>query len=348
MKNKKSSKSKKLAVLPVFAMLLTGIVSITGVTYAWFSSGDRAIVSDINLNVKTADGILASWTGKDGTWKSALSLSENDGTDGAFKVVPSKSVAEVSTVNAVTDGIPNFYTARLGTDGDTLVTEAQPAARTAGADIDYVIFDIYFKVDRDTYLFLGENSKVESYDMIPATEEGGAETRRDTDTEKAARVGFIDQGNSLVNKDSSGTPVLPGLNGGSNMVIWEPHATEHISASGITTNTKEDYYGVSKLSAEGFKISEEIAKTDSEYLKKVNTYTEDDLKVPSTNPDVVGTTLDEGKYLVHLEKGYNKVTVCVWLEGQDVDCLNDISGSALHATIDFARYTAPAEQDVTD
>lgn len=339
MKNKKNSKSKKLAILPVFAMLLTGIVSITGVTYAWFSSRDNAVVSDIDLKVKTADGILASWTGKDGTWKSTLSLSENDNTNGAFKVTPVKEVSEVSTVNAVTNGIPTFYSARLGTDGDTLVTEAQPTARDAGADIDYVIFDIYFKVDRDTYLFLGANSSVESYDMIPSTTEGGADERRDTDTEKAARVGFIDQGNSLVNKETGDGQQVQGLFNGTNMVIWEPHETEHISASGATTATKLDYKGVN--AAGEFKISE----ADDTKLKPVTTYTKEQLSVPTAaNPDE-GTY--EGNYLVHLEKGYNKVTVCVWLEGQDADCLNDISGSTLHTTIDFSRYKAP-ETPVTD
>ncbi len=338
MKNKKNSKSKKLAIIPVFAMLLTGIVSITGVTYAWFSSGDNAEVSDIDLKVKTADGILASWTGKDGTWKSALSLSENDNKNGAFKVTPTKEVSEVSTVNEVTKGIPTFYSARLGTDGDTLVTEAQPTARERDADIDYVIFDIYFKVDRDTYLFLGANSSVESYDMVPSDSEGHPEIldqRKDTDTEKAVRVGFIDQGSSEENKESGEKQQVQGLFNGTNMVIWEPHETEHISASGILTETKETYKGV--CGAGEFKISE----ADESKLKTVTTHTKSELSVPvDKNPDEGDY---DGNYLVHLEKGYNKVTVCVWLEGQDVDCLNDISGSTLHTKIDFARYKTPED-----
>ena len=41
--------------------------------------------------------------------------------------------------------------------------------------------------------------------------------------------------------------------------------------------------------------------------------------------------------LFALGEGYNKIRVYIWLEGQDIDCLNGISGGTFTITLHFAQ-----------
>ena len=47
-------------------------------------------------------------------------------------------------------------------------------------------------------------------------------------------------------------------------------------------------------------------------------------------------TFNETKDIVELKAGINKMRVYIWLEGQDVDCINNISFGDFTANLAFA------------
>ena len=72
---KKRSLVKK-ALLPAIVAVLCSVIALTSVSYAWFTLGSTASVSDIDVNVTAAEGLQIS---ADGTnWKSIMKLSDFD------------------------------------------------------------------------------------------------------------------------------------------------------------------------------------------------------------------------------------------------------------------------------
>ncbi|MCQ2399658.1 MAG: hypothetical protein MJ072_04040, partial [Clostridia bacterium] len=60
----KKSNFKK-AALPVFAMLIASILSLTSVTYAWFTASTTATVDQIDVNVQAVGGLQITMANAD-------------------------------------------------------------------------------------------------------------------------------------------------------------------------------------------------------------------------------------------------------------------------------------------
>ena len=76
------------AMLSTIAMLVVAVMSLTGVTYAWFTAGDYATVTGMTMNVATAAGGVEV-SADNATWANNVTLTTN--TD---------LVKPVSTANA--------------------------------------------------------------------------------------------------------------------------------------------------------------------------------------------------------------------------------------------------------
>lgn len=87
------------AALSTICMLIVAVMSLTGVTYAWFTAGDTAKVSGMSMQVVNAAGGLEVAEKGSSTWGSTLTL-QNAG-------IP--SVDPVSTVDAVNFVAWNSY-----------------------------------------------------------------------------------------------------------------------------------------------------------------------------------------------------------------------------------------------
>ena len=275
--------------------------------------GNEASVSGMDMHIKGADGLQISATGNEGTFKSNLTLA-----DLGESVASKDEILPVSTTGDVTNGKLTFYLGSL--EDETLYAQKDEA--------NYICFDVYVKVAAGKTLYLDEGSVVEMA-------EGD-----DKETHLATRVAFVYVGHATtashaMNKtvNSSTDPENP--NGSwksvNEVMIWEPNALIRSVAAknaGVTNDgQKVDYQGINDLSPSGER-SIATFKDEDEEGAYVETF------APAQN--AAGETTAAQK-LFDLEEGYNVIRVYIWLEGQDVDCLNEISNGTFEVVLNFKQ-----------
>ena len=122
----------------------------------------------------------------------------------------------------------------------------------------------------------------------------------------AARVSFINLGTATSSDDALNLSSQVG-----DTIIWEPNSTTHISE--VKQTGKLSYNGVN---AEGTIANKDVTDTK---LAAVTTF-----------------DLNSNDYrLFYLGAGFTKIRVYIWLEGQDADCLNVISGGGFTVNLAF-------------
>lgn len=299
----------KKALLPAIAMVLASVIALSGVTYAWFTTGNTAQVESLDVNVQTANGIQISLDAAN--WKSTITAQNiKDAAKGSVGTVQYPSdegvdIAPVSSALNVVDGKLEMFYGEYNKDG-TLKSERQ-VEQSRTSDGDFIAFDLYFKSsgEQDLTLELGDSkSYVKAID--PAT----GEFDYTIGTEKATRIAFLPMGNAA---DVAGARALKGSG---DILVWEPGAETRASSVDAESG---------KLAYYGFNQSFE-AKAESE-LGEGSTYTTYIANNVTFNADQV---------IIHLMPGINKVRVYIWLEGQDVDCVNDISFGDFRVNLFFS------------
>jgi len=105
------NKTLRKAMISTIAMLVVAVMSLTGVTYAWFTQGTEAKVEGMQMSVQAADGGIQ--VSKDGVnWANLITLTAEDGNI-------REGVMPVSTVNA-----ENFFKATIDRTNDKKITTA--------------------------------------------------------------------------------------------------------------------------------------------------------------------------------------------------------------------------------
>lgn len=103
-------KTLRSAMLSTIAMLVVAVLSLTGVTYAWFSQSTTAKVDGMTMEVGTAGAGLqvakAASEGAEKTWGSAIT----------FTVPDDKELQPVSTTDTA-----KFYNASVSVDNDDTI-----------------------------------------------------------------------------------------------------------------------------------------------------------------------------------------------------------------------------------
>ncbi len=384
--------SFKRAALPVLATLLTAVISLTGVTYAWFTSGTTATVDQIDIGVVAADGLqIAVDTTGNFTWGSQYTV--DDELQGRTFSPLSGSINgnEISLYSAILDDNYDMISGftKLTADNGT-----------------YVTFDLYFRNMSTT----AKNININGTEVFATT----------GNSHQAARIAFLKQ--ASVNGSAPSYTTGEFTNGrfvtddGESAVIFEPNATTH-SATGIDdykTNYKPnasendkfdykaivaagepnafynrytgDYYvKVANRSADAtgkyyFNGSDfvawnadfdykginteialaELAAGKDIYTKTGNSYTKVeniDLSIATYylyQPVDVFTMTEAGAalatvttktdlndtYFTLAANTVTKVTVVIWLEGQDADCNNATAGRPFSVALKFNSTNA--------
>lgn len=297
----KKVKLVKKALLPAVIAVFCSLVALTSVSYAWFTLGNTASVDTIDVNVQAADGIQISANAS--SWKSVLPLKDLQDVEG--NEMPTGEIAPVSTGGVVANGKMQMFIGEVQNDGKTLITESQVESGSDNAN--FFAFDIYVKLDNAKEFQLDIKSNVYAGDKA-------------NNSEIAARVAFINLGTAET------AAAAKDLNGAAeDVVIWEPNAKKHVEAEvGVENgNAVSSYYGVIKENANGFDMTK--GADDSTNLQLVETKQYD--------YDANGTTA--ANTLFELGAGYSKIRVYIWLEGQDVDCTNNISGGNFKVDLKF-------------
>ena len=294
---------RKKALVPAIAMVLASVIALTGVTYAWFTTGNTASVTGLDVNVQTANGIQISLDAD--KWKSVITaddLVEAIGKATAYAdrtiQIPGGEIAPVSTAGNVVDGKLQMFYGEYDKSGNLRSVAEVEQNRTSGGN--FVAFDLFFKstMDQTLTLNLGDTASF----VKGTTSMGGFDN---VGTEKAVRVAFLDMGSAAT---AAQARALKDVNA---VHIWEPNSATR--ADGVDAET-------GKLAYKGFKAEFESVPEDSLTDSEVATV----------------TTFDTNQDIIELKTGISKVRVYIWLEGQDVDCINNISFGDFTANLAFS------------
>lgn len=335
-KERRERRKYRLLIL-LLLMLGTGIMLATS-TYAWFTANKTVGVSTLEVNIDAKNGIQIS---ADGTkWKSVLQKTDITSAHATYTASENQlpdTLEPVSTAGIVDANgkFPMYYgtvitsTFEDATKGEYLLTatkETEQETNGPSSQAKFIAFDVFFKVEQDTPVFLTPNSAVTSKDA------GGV----DLGIKNASRVGFVVLGNTA---SSDTVANIQALNNGaaSTSYIWEPNYDTHTD-NGIA-NARDVYQNDATASAGTLVpysgIIDTIADTDKILLGKA-TETDNATKFKNVTPTYT-TKFGFTHYprVLTLTKGVTKVRIYMWVEGQDVDCENYASGGNIAFDLQF-------------
>ena len=340
-------KRKKRKVFLSFLMILFCGVVLSTSTYAWFTANTTVTVQDITVNVATSSGIQISVDAKN--WKTLITNNDiiNVSTTD-YANVSNMLPSSTSTINPVStvpsslnsDGWLQFFTGSIeastatATLGENILVAAaspQPTKGTIATSGDYVAFDIFLSTTQATPIYFTSNTRV--------TASGDP-----TGIQNAARVAFVVEGNAASGSGPSTYQALA-TTSASNVYFWEPNYDAH-TANGIANNNSVysgqngvtlaasatsgaqqlTYYGVKAAIPAANNVL--LASTDSTYFTQVT---------PTfATTKAGGIPTSDYQDWITLQAGVTKVRVYMWVEGQDVDCVNNASGGSLTYSVQIS------------
>lgn len=317
-KNKKKKNLSSLILLLVFSVVLLGTS-----TYAWFTSNKNVSIEGIDVKVTTSSGLLVSADAVN--WKTTLSNDDLSKASwaGVTNQLPGTITNTTSgiTLDADETGFLDMYDGEVTSDaGELKLSTKKAAAEANGTTGNYVAFDVFFKTETAGQIYLTTAAGV--------TKDA---TSEDKGLRNASRVAFVNQGTKPA--DTATTEIYKLLGAQADkVVVWEPNFDNHTSY-GVTQASS--VYGNNSLIAgpNNEKVAYKGVKGPID--KKILTY-EDENYVSVTT---IGTkaTAEEYTAIFKLDVGVTKFRIYFWVEGQDVDCENNSSGTGISLNISLSQ-----------
>lgn len=330
-KSKKRGKKSRLLIL----LFCTGIMLTTS-TYAWFTSNKTVSVSSINANIAAKNGIQISVDGQN--WKATIQntdITTNPDENGANNQLPA-ILEPVSTILETDEnGRLKMFYGEVDTNEygsyilqSTALSENAVTANAAGGYSDYkfVSFDLYFKVTSATKIDITNASGV----RLQGSGVDGIQN--------ATRMAFVYQG---VIADGSTLADIRAMKAATNIYLWEPNFNLH-KASGIAH--AHDTYAIDNVPADaaapiiynGLKSAFAFDKLGNNGVK-LNDNAEARFAQVTPWMTTSSTFYDGEKRFefVELQPGISKFRVYMWVEGQDIDCENNVSGGDIKFDLQF-------------
>ena len=364
----RSKKNKKKSEMnAMFFIILLALVIFIISTYAWFSTQRNVSITNLNGTVEVAEGLEISLDAEN--WSNGLVLGEEEGQldiiDDAYagnKNLKPSEMLPVSTLGQVSGQQKDLQMLRgkitnsiqLSDIKAMVETESNPNSDTFPG---YFAFDVFLKNsskqdDLDDVLQLNYDSSLE----IMETDKSS------TGLQNTARVAFAkyngtsdvmaDQATIL--KETAGIGVGAGTSYITDVAIWEPNSNDHvdyivqnnnkITGAGASFNatTKMDTYAL-KSSSIGQTIADIYKWDGSEsnlskqnVLQTTKTSTED-YSISEGVQNLVSTTDGSTTFGIAPNK-ISRIRIYLWLEGQDVDCINYAShGGGIKVNIGLVK-----------
>lgn len=310
---------KKRAFVSAIAMLIVSAIVLTSSTFAWFSMSKEATVESMNLTVSSPEGIQISANAS--AWTASLTVDEifnnddattsrYDAYEGNNNLYPTDLIPVSSTFRAANSstGYANFYKATLNDAGQatiTAVTQSKDSQDAAGL----IAFDLFFKVAEAKTVYFGES------------------TFNDTSSSKiksALRMAFTPLGRVAIGTDAATATALNTFAEGTRNVVYEVDSmTRSDDAAGL---------GI----AEGALTTRPLNNNNNGAVANTNNGV---IAIGSIINTVSGTSVTDqsasSAKAFNLSAGITKMRVYIWVEGQDVDCLNSVAGAALTVALKF-------------
>ncbi len=225
-------KTLRSAMISTIAMLVVAVVSLTGVTYAWFTQGSTATVNGMNIEVSVAEGgiqIREDQGGSKTPWASTLNLNT-----GLKNVNPVSSADGVNFFTVTMDDTDSSkYTVEgLGTTDKTnyVITKNLQLTNPGATDV--------------TVVLNATNSTITSV-------ENSSNNNTSTEIYKAARVALI------VSAPAEGEGDEGELTTETYTYIWTPHDGQYVAL--VNTTTTADDYSTAKEN-----VSESVSITSAD------------------------------------------------------------------------------------
>lgn len=325
MKKKNQRKNNlQYSLLLLLLLLVFLIVS----TYAWFTSNQTVTISTLDVNVKTSNGLQISADAVN--WKTILQKEDITGATATYSTNTNQLPAEmepVSSAGTVSNGLMDMFFGDVNAndtgDGYTLVTTKETDTR--GETGRYIAFDIFLRVDTATKVYLTTDSNV-----IPKGTDKGLQN--------AARVAFIDEGNASIETAPS---AIQALKNGTTSIIWEPNYDVHTPAGVLNA---QEVYGVTTQTTGAAQIAYDGVKAEFNLEQGVLLTTADEDTFPAyfgaVTPGISTVqNFSTQQELLDLKAGVTKVRIYMWIEGQDVDCENNASGTDISFNVQITKAT---------
>ena len=354
---KRTKKSQKKTKFLLLLIVLTAVLSITA-TYAWFSTQKVVEISTMRLNIEVAESLQISLDGE--TWVQSISISDmrqfygtyGGGTnphqakaDDNTNYVPTE-LLPVSTTGTVADGKLQFMKAKT-VSGKSMVAEKCTEDITKTAAIGdreennalhpYLVFDMYLNnISAQTAgdpLRLAKGSKV----FVDSTTEDIDAGKGTTGTglENCVRVAFVPYTDKAITAATSDGATVRAINGAestvSSAVIWEPNHLDHTAtalANTTRTITMDEDTGKAEAAVPTFGViyaASEVTVANTDAAEATSGITAAQTVLTPTY-DETGTSADIALTDVTLPQNtITKVRTYIWIEGQDVDCINTAS-----------------------
>lgn len=293
--------SEKKKTLTYGLELLIIIVSILFASYAWFNKNKEIKAKDLKITTDSYLDLQVSLDGINWTTETTLNIDEN------FKFK-----------NEITGNGINFYVSSIKRDDGTPISFKQ-----ATKNKDYLEFDVWFKLSGVGGVFLEDNSYV-----LPSTEEIIGENAERISSSgnfsrdliaSSVRIAFID--NEEIN-DTYVPKTLPSL-------VWAPNKNYEI---------KCDKYCSVNLNSKNLQEYKYIDASDiNNYVERNITNLKDEIKASYENNKSDGDPMLT--YINSDLKDTKKVTVRIWIEGNDRDNVTALTGGIFKLNLNFTAIS---------
>lgn len=295
---------KKRAFISAIAMLIVSAIVLTSATYAWFSMAKRVEVESMELNVTSPEGIQISANTTAFTTK--LTVDNIKGTDetaggkrfnayeGHINNIPT-TVKPSSSAFATNNALPAWFDGSINDSGTIDLYKVNEVGSG------FVAFDLFVKVKDSTSVKFGSST---------ITCEGNSELPT------AMRIALVNCGTVAEKADAStiqSTLNLPSTLRG-NKVIYEIDAANHTTAA--TALGASGIMYMRPIEAAGTNV-----ECRPDYPNTV-AYNTTDLKA------TLATSASDAT--ISVQAGITRMRVYMWMEGNDVDCANDVAGSTIN------------------
>ena len=318
-------------------LLLLLAVLLVSSTYAWFTANEVVSISTIDVNVIASNGLQISADASN--WKAILQVEDITRAGATYATNKNQMPAilePVSTAGIVTNHYLDMYygqavVAEAGDNlGEYVLQATKENAEVEGAEGKYIAFDVFLRVDQPEDIVLSTDSNVVF--KADTTDRG---------IQNAARVAFLDKGTVAPGSTSAQAQALD-EGETADLVIWEPNNDVHTAAAvqnandtyGITTQQT----GAAQIEYDGIKAAiagEDVLLGKADATKFADYFADVDPQISTQQ------TMATEQPLIHLEAGITKLRIYMWVEGQDVDCENQASGSDMSFNLKFEIAEEP-------
>lgn len=318
MKSKNRKNNRKRSLYLLLLMLFTAVLLSTS-TYAWFTANKVVTISPIQVNVEAQGGIQISADGIN--WRSVISVADLTAVHATTYTSSVNQIPETlnpvsSALEVDADGrMEMFYGLVSANDHGVYTLSATQDIEQEGTAGNFIAFDLFFMSDSAAQLFLTTNSQI----VTPDAEDKGIKN--------AARIAFVHLGNTPI-----GSPIgtIQGLNAGvtANVNLWEPNYDVHTAAGVAHASNTYGQTVTETGNAAALPYSGVFAEIPVDADVPVSSAVGTTSYVRPVTPDY--TTIEDFStdlQVFSLQQGISKIRIYMWIEGQDVDCENQASGS---------------------